>query len=184
MNTTTNPNLNIFNPFLTRGTYGRVEKATTKRFLAAASSLFERGDAVCGDTATGLVVPAHQGLGLIPLGVAEEMLDLTGATGPAPLNVDFLQERTIAYFNNGTGADEILPAEVFGDAYFIDSRTLGAPSTGTVNGTSVGRSKAGRILVVGPSITVPPPAGTVAAPIDNGSNHYSIRGLVGVELYK
>lgn len=94
-----------------------------------ALTVLNAGDAEPGSTATGLVA----------VGRAEEQVDNTGgAAGDKTVKVS----RGVFRFNNSSGGDEVVDADIGSDCYIVDDETVAK-----TDGTST-RSVAGTVYAV------------------------------------
>lgn len=102
----------------------REERWTHKQFPLAAVHVFLNG-AACIDTATGYVTKGAVSTTLVVIGTFDEEVDNSGGSaGDLKANVCLAHEVVTRRFVNGTGADEIVAADIGQPCYFLDDQTV------------------------------------------------------------
>lgn len=118
----------------------REDRWTHQVFPLATGKKAWKGGAAAIDTATGYVVPAVTGTGLVFIGKFDETIDNTDGSVPVQISVNLIREVVLHWFANAGGGDAVAASDIGQDAYLLDDQTV------TI--TSTGRSKAGRIWAV------------------------------------
>lgn len=95
------------------------------------------GGRACGDTSTGGVKPGQASTTLIPIGKFLQNVDNSGSTASVKVMVQLDTEIFCDWWDNATGANKVLAANVFSDCYMLDDHTVTLASSGN--------SKAGRV---------------------------------------
>lgn len=108
-----------------RSRNNRIELWRYKQFTLASGKVAYQGGAACLDTATGKVVPAAAGTGLVWIGMFMEDVDATSAA--KLVNVDLLHEVTLEWLDNDTDGTPISATTgILGPAYALDDHTVTA----------------------------------------------------------
>jgi hypothetical protein len=125
----------------------RYASKTTIKFkvlkLAGLSTAY-RGGQAAADTSSGCVRPATlNSATLINIGQFAQDITTSGSTATGFVNVELAREIDCYWYDNATGANAIVAANVFSSCYMLDDHTV-TLSTGT------GSAVAGRVWDVDP----------------------------------
>lgn len=101
-----------------------------KMFPLAGSSKCFRGGMACADTSNGTVVSGKASTTLIPVGLFEADVDNSGSTATQLVQVRLDREINAVWFDNATGANKVLAANLFSNVYVLDDHTVTLASSG------------------------------------------------------
>lgn len=137
---------------LTQARMGTVTSLTTVAFpLKAGATAYVDGMA-CSDTSDGSVTPGAHSSTLTPIGSFAQNIDNSAGTVSVPVLVRLTNPVNANWYDNATGANKVLAANLFGNCYVLDDHTVTLASSGN--------SVAGKVLGVDAvkGVLVKPPA--------------------------
>ena len=104
--------------------------------LKASTSVFQGGMA-CADTSDGSVTKGAASTTLTRIGTFAQTLDNSASTATTQVMVQLEKEIVGTWFDNATGANAVVAANLFSDCYILDDHTVTMATSGN--------SKAGRV---------------------------------------
>jgi hypothetical protein len=122
---------------LTSARWAPTKTIKAKLFPLAGSTKCFRGGMACADTSNGTVTSGKASTTLIPIGQFEADIDNSASTATQLVQVRLNREVLCAWFDNATGANKVVAANLFSNVYVQDDHT--------VTLASAGNSVAGRV---------------------------------------